>query len=372
VAEPEAVRQAFTRVEPLLDEVQRYVRETLERYCRQHGYIFIDRQKTVSSLAEKLDGGRVRAWSDLDDLYACRIVVPTAPHEDGVVRKLDASFQRAGFRNRSDSRKAPDVFRFDGARWYGRLREETSAGRQPGVGEQLFEVQVVTAFEYAWIAVTHDLVYKGDDVDWRRLRLAAQLKAAVEQIEVLIAAFDPASTAIQESPWQETAAKTTIVDRCKLLARDGLVPETLRPLSWRRFADNVFALVRSYEQNPYRIEDAVRALLDTIDADLRGATPTELPVSGSLFQYVVSVVARDDAPGTLEKFVVVPSRELTDFYGVPDLPKAFVFDGQAAPQIAPGQSADEVAEGAEASGEGPQRGAEGATPGDSAPGTAGD
>ena len=351
MAEPEAVRQAFTRVEPLLDEVERYVRETLERnYCRRQRYIFIDRQKTVSSLAEKLDGGRVRAWSELDDLYACTIVVPTAPHENGVVRKLDASFQRAGFRSRSDVRKAPDVFRFDGARWHGRLREETAADRQPGLGEQLFEVQIVTAFEYAWIAVTHDLVYKGDDVDWRRLRLAAQLKAAVEQIEVLIAAFDPASTAIQESPWKETAAKGMIVDRCKLLAADGLVPETLLPLSWRRFADNMFALVRSYEQNPYRIEDAVRTLLDTVDADLRGASPTELPVSGSLFQYVVSVVARNETPGTLEKFVVVPSRELADFYGVRDLPKAFVFDGQAAAQVASDQLADEATEGADASG----------------------
>lgn len=370
MAEPEAVRQAFTRVEPLLGEVQRYVRETLERhYCRRQGYIFIDRQKTVSSLAEKLDGGRVRAWSDLDDLYACTIVVPTAPHEDGVVRKLDASFQRAGFRNRSDVRKAPDVFRFDGARWYGRLHEETAADRQPGVGEQLFEVQVVTAFEYAWIAVTHDLVFKGDDVDWRRLRLAAQLKAAVEQIEVLIAAFDPASTAIQESPWQETAAKGMIVDRCKLLAADGLVPETLLPLSWRRFADNVFSLVRSYEQNPYRMEDEVRTLLNTIDADLRGATPTELPVSGSLFQYVVSVVARDDTPGNLEKFTVVPSRELTDFYAVPELPKAFVFDGQAAAQGAPGQAADETTEGDDASDERPQQDAEETAPGDDAPAT---
>jgi hypothetical protein len=66
-------------------------------------------------------------------------------------------------------------------------------------GGQLFGVQVVTAFEYAWIAATHDLVHKSDDVDWRRLRLAAQpKKAAVKQIEVLIAAFDPASPAIQE------------------------------------------------------------------------------------------------------------------------------------------------------------------------------
>jgi hypothetical protein len=73
-----------------------------------------------------------------------------------------------------------------------------------------------------------------------------------------------------------------IVDRCKLLVEDGLVPETVRPVSWRRFADNVFALVRTHEQNPRRIEHEVSRLLETIEADLRGATPFELPVSGSV------------------------------------------------------------------------------------------
>jgi hypothetical protein len=331
VADSESVRSAFNRVQPLLSEVQRYVRATLEPYCRKASYIFIDRKKTLGSVVEKLDGGRISAWSDLDDLYACTVVVPTSDHEHGVLRKLDASFEHVRLRSRSDARKAPDVFRFDGARWYGRLREETVAERQPGLGDQLFEVQVVTAFEYAWIAVTHDLVYKADTTDWRRQRLAAQLKAAVEQIEVLIAAFDPASSAIQESPWPETAAKTAIIERCGLLAADGHVPETLQPESWRRFADNVVALVRSYERSPQNTERAVSKLLDVIESDLRGATPLELPLSGTLFQYVVSVVSRDGTDGDLSRFVVVPSRELSDFYGLRTLPLEFHFD-EASPQ----------------------------------------
>ncbi len=338
MAESEAVRQAFARTQPLLEDVQRYVRRTLEPYCRRLNYAFIGREKAVSSLSEKLDGGRVSAWSQLDDLYACTIVVPVTDHEDAVLRKLDASFDRVRVRTRSEARKAPDVFRFDGVRWYGRLRAETAAVRQPGVGDQIFEVQVVTAFEYAWIAVTHDLVYKADNADWRRQRLAAQLKAAVEQIEVLIAAFDSASSAILESPWPETNAKSVIIERCKLLVDDGYVPLTLIPDSWRRFADNVFALVSTYQRNPHRIEDEVKALLDVIEAELCGADPFELPVSGSLFQYVVSVVGRPDTPGTLARFTVVPSRELSDFYGLRDIPLAFEFDGAAAD---PGQRTTE-------------------------------
>jgi ppGpp synthetase/RelA/SpoT-type nucleotidyltranferase len=340
--EPESVRQAFARVEPIIADAQRYVRETLEPYARSHNYLFVDRRKRVDSLSEKLESGRYGRWSELDDLYACTIVVPVSRHEDAVVRKLDASFERITVRSRAEAKKAPDVFRFDGLRWYGTLRAEAAMSRQPGVERFMFEVQVITAFEFAWITVTHDLVYKADNVDWRRQRLAAQLKAAVEQIEVIIGVFDSASVAVLESPWPESAAKAEIIERCQLLVSDGLVPASLVPGSWRRFSDNFISLIRSFERDPNKLVIAVRSVLDAIDADLRAATPFTLPVGGTLFQYILSVVARPDTLGDLSRFVVVPSRELTDVYGVRDLPKPFEFDGPAAPLAAPTESEEPV------------------------------
>lgn len=325
--EPEGIRQAFDRVQPLLVDIQRYVRETLEPYCRTRKYIFFDRIKDLDSLSEKLESGRYRAWSELDDLYGCTIVVPVFAHEDGVLRKLDNSFNRSRVRSRSEAKKAPDVFRFDGIRWYGTLKPEAAAQRQSGVGEVIFEVQVVTAFEYAWITVTHDLVYKADNADWQKERLAAQLKAAVEQIEVIIAAFDTAAVAVLESPWPDSEARTAIIDRCKLLFGDGLVPVTLEPRSWRRFADNFVGLVRSFQRDPERLKSTVVNILEIMDSDLRGADPVSLPVSGTLFEYVLSIVSRPDTPGDLRRFTVVPSRELSDLYKLREIPNSFVFDG---------------------------------------------
>lgn len=329
--EAEGIRQAFDRVQPLLADIQRYVRETLEPYCRSRKYIFFDRTKDLGSLSEKLESGRYSSWSDLDDLYACTIVVPVSAHEDGVLRKLDTSFDRYRIRSRSEAKKAPDVFRFDGVRWYGRIRPEAATLRQPGVGDVIFEVQVVTAFEYAWITVTHDLVYKADNADWQKDRLAAQLKAAVEQIEVIIAAFDTAAVAVLESPWPESEAKKAIIERCKLLAADGLIPVTVEPRSWRRFADNFVSLVRSFQRNPEQLKLAVVEILNTMDSELRGADPVSLPVGGTLFEYVLSIVSKASAPGNLNNFTVIPSHELVDLYGVRDIPKPFVFDGTSIP-----------------------------------------
>jgi ppGpp synthetase/RelA/SpoT-type nucleotidyltranferase len=331
VPSPESVRRAYGQVEPVLTEVSRYVQGTLEPYCREQSYLFIDRIKDLSSLSEKLETGRSNAWSDVDDLYACTVVVPVATHVESVLRKLDSSFRKRRAVMRGDVQKSPDAFRFDGIRWYGTARPEVSDRRQPGFSVQCFEVQVVTAFEYAWISVTHDLVYKSNEVDWRRFRLAAQLKAAVEQIEVLISTFDSASSAVEASPWPATDAAAEVVARCQLLVSDGLVPATLMPGSWRRFAENVCALVGSYERNRQALGSAVATLLDAIDRELRGPDASTLPVSGTLFQYFVAVVGRPDTPGNLNRFTVVPSQELSEIYGLSDLPREFVFDAPAVP-----------------------------------------
>lgn len=338
--EPEGVRQAYSRVQGLLTDVQRYIRETLEPFCANRKYIFSDRVKGLDSLSEKLESGRYKSWAELDDLYACTIVVPVSSHEQAVIRKLDSSFERITMRSRSEAKKAPDVFRFDGIRWYGKMHPDAAAQRQPGLGEIIFEIQVITAFEYAWITVTHDLVYKADNADWKRQRLAAQLKAAVEQIEVIIAAFDTASVAVLESPWPDSNTRAEIIDRCRLLMTDGLIPINLQPTSWRRFADNFVALVRSFERDPAKLQACVSQILDTMDRDLRGATPFLLPVSGTLFQYVISIVARSNTPGNIQRFRIVPSRELSDFYGIRNIPQKFTFDGASEPPTEPSVEGD--------------------------------
>lgn len=331
MSDPESLRRAYERQRPLVDDVARHVGSTLERYCKENGYLFRERTKELTSLVEKLEGGRVLRWSEVDDLYACTVVVPVREHEEKVLRKLDSSFAMKEVRSRAASKKAPDVFRFDGTRWYGRISEAAASTRQQGVGDVIFEVQVVTAFEHAWIAVTHDLVYKADAVDWRQQRLAAQLKAAVEQVEVLISAFESASDAVLLSPWPEVEAKGLIVERFKRLAGDGLIPETILPASWRRFSDNVYSLVKSYARDPEKLPAAVESLISTVEGDLLGADPYRLPQSGTLFQYVVSVVGRQGTDGSLAKFRVVPSRELVDLYEIGALARQFEFDVQPSP-----------------------------------------
>jgi hypothetical protein len=69
---------------------------------------------------------------------------------------------------------------------------------------------VCQAIDHAWIVTTDALSYKAPLIDWKQQRLAAELKATTEKMDLLIAAFHETSVRVQESPWPEIDAKKAI------------------------------------------------------------------------------------------------------------------------------------------------------------------
>lgn len=325
---PESVRNAYDASRSIIESVRKYVSKTLKYFCGDR-YIFRDRTKDLTSLSEKLETGRFGKWSELDDLYACTIVVSVSSSEQEVLEYLRSAFMEVRIRGRSDAKKDPGTFRFDGLRWYGRIRPETADRMLPGVSSFIFEVQVLTAFEYAWCQVNHSLVYKADEVDWKRERLSAQLKAAVEQIEMIIASFDATSSLVPESPWPASDSMKLISSKFKQWMVEGKISDTLQPASWKRFAENVYNIVKQVNRDAP--SQAVHDLLSSVEIELDSADAVSAPTSGTLFQYVLAVVARSGNLNKVRKSYIVQSSELRDVHGVSTVPKPFQFDGVSHP-----------------------------------------
>jgi hypothetical protein len=127
----------------------------------------------------------------------------------------------------------------------GKLRIPENISTDDPLYQIQFEVQVPSAFEHAWSVTTHALTYKGEHVEWNRFRLAAQLKAAVEQLDILILAFEETSSKISKNSWPETQAKTKLSGYFKEKFASGVLPGELYPQDWTRFSDNVYDMVRS-------------------------------------------------------------------------------------------------------------------------------
>lgn len=318
------LRAAYAARTEAIRAVSRHVKGTVAPWAESNGYPFTGRVKTLESLSEKLQSGRYKRWSDIDDLYACTVVLPTAAHEAKAIEFLTKVFRLKEIKARHSTKKEPEVFRFDNTRFIGQVSEFAAESMVPGCERILFEIQLPTAFEWAWMTVTHDRVYKASTVDWGHRRLAAMMRATVEQVDLLAAGFDANAGAVPPSHSAVLGVQSEIVAVAQRLIDEGSISAGLSPGSWSRFGDNVMALARSvnYGQAAEKVNIIKKELTDYVE---RHPSVRQFQ-SGTLFQLVVAAWVERFGVKGLERFPIVHSQELTELLGVSSVPLAFVFD----------------------------------------------
>jgi hypothetical protein len=346
-------RRSFMIVPPVLDryfglhhpyvkKLEEKVEQTVFPYCKANNFAYVGRTKSVESLAEKIESGRFAGWSELDDLFACTMVLPTLKYEDEAIAFLKRVFHEVRLVRRGQMDKMPDVFRFDATRFVGSLRYIVGGEQPPEIFKMKFEVQLRSAFEHAWSVTTHALAYKAATVDWSHLRLAAQLKAAVEQLDSLILTFESTALGITRASWPETTAKAEIAGEFTNLVRDGKIPSEVAAKDWARFSDNFYALLGECSDWPRRTDEKllfVRRALDLLVGEVTRFTLLTFPRSVSLHQLVLGIlVERGWIRSPLRKFTPFVTHELeTLFPAVKELKPCFLFEIQKGePQIPPG------------------------------------
>src|SRR5262245_37040831 len=124
---PSSVRRQFRDAEPDLKLVAEEVKQAVSAYCERSGYPYVGRLKAIDSLAEKLESGRYESWANIDDLFACAVVIPTLDKEPGVLDFLREAFEEVVTRGRHSTQKPPEAFRFEATRFIGRLRASNPA-----------------------------------------------------------------------------------------------------------------------------------------------------------------------------------------------------------------------------------------------------
>ncbi len=274
---PSILERKYNEYSPFLEETARQVKSILVNFCEIQGYAFSSRIKTIESLAEKIETGRFKSWSNLDDLFACTIIIPTLLHEEVVTKFCKNIFQIERTIKRGQNRKSPDTFTFDSTRIYAKLTRSKDINNSNllNIYDITFEIQIKSAFEHAWSVSTHDLVYKNDEIDWRKLRLAAQIKANVEQLDTLILAFEQMSTIITECDDSDLKIKRNLATEINKLFESDKIPAELRPKDMNRFCDNVCRLVPLENK-----KDKITASIQAIKKEINATSNNEIPLKG--------------------------------------------------------------------------------------------
>lgn len=288
---PSDIRRAFEFSEVYVTQIENRVRDIVLSYCEREGYAYVGRKKSLDSLSEKLESGRYGAWSNVDDLFGCTIVVPNLERERAVVDYLHRKFNCLELRARGKTRKSPDSFRFDATRFIGSLVFDPGTVPHPALASLKFEVQIRSAFEHAWSVSMHGLTYKTDEVDWKRKRIAAQIKAMVEQLDQLIVSFETAASPVVESPWPETDYLKAIYERFRSLNDAKAFPQETIPSSWSRFSENLYALLQASKIWPRDFNDRLAFVNDCLDILEIGISKlADFPVSISLHQLALGML----------------------------------------------------------------------------------
>jgi ppGpp synthetase/RelA/SpoT-type nucleotidyltranferase len=288
---PSILERKYNEYYPFLEETAKQVKSILVNFCEVNGYAFSSRIKTIESLAEKIETGRFKSWSNLDDLFACTIIIPNLLHEKEVTKFCKDIFQIEKTTKRGQNPKSPDTFKFDSTRIYAKLRrsEEISNSELLNIYDITFEIQIKSAFEHAWSVSTHNLVYKNDEIDWKKLRLAAQIKANVEQLDTLILAFEQMSNIITECDDSDLKIKRNLSIEINKLFESNKIPAELRPKDMNRFCDNLCRLF-PLENRKHKIAASIQAITQEIDA----TSNNKIPRSISLFQYFLAVLIENN------------------------------------------------------------------------------
>lgn len=309
---PQPLIEAYSRLSSILDVVEERVMQALVNYARPHMYPVIGRKKTIESLAEKIETGRFASFGDIDDLVAFTLIVPHLEHEAKVVDHCRSLFDISTIRQRSSSKKAPDVFRFDSARLYGRLMRPSGheVDGDISIFDVTFELQIRTAFEHAWIVGTHPLVYKTPIVDWGRARLAAQMKAAVEQLDLTLMRFDSLSEGMSASPWPGVSDRKEVAGLMIRLVEEGVVPVEAGPKDVSRFCDNFLEMIRASKKKLGLVE-----ALGIVESGLRSMGHDGFPRSVTMLQVCMALLHKDGAlSGPLQKYTCHITPQLKNIF----------------------------------------------------------
>lgn len=311
---PIEVKQKYEYSYPYITQIEKKVRETIIQYCTENNFAFSGRIKTLESLFEKIETGRFNNWNEIDDVYACSIIVPSLNDEDEVIYFLTQIFKEESIKRRNTSMKAPDVFRFDSTRCIFKLRSNEITSNNE-LNKIKFEIQIKTAFEHAWGVATHSLVYKSDKIDWKLIRLCAQIKANVEQLDMIISGANSIFLELKESHWPEVEIKSITADRIESLFDKEIIPLELIPKDISRFCENIFSLMKCCDGlNLKKPKQCVDSFFQTIESELLKLGILNVPKSISLLQLFAGILFNSKMIVDFKGYIPYISHDLLTFY----------------------------------------------------------
>lgn len=263
-----SIRAIYKELHELHRLLEARVKEAFECSKRKQ-WFFLCRIKEEESFALKLETGRVANPRTMEDFFACTLVVENRGSISEALKVVEEICEIISRRpvEEGKTHKSPEEFCFDDLRLYVKLKTSDQLPSTP-LNDLIFEIQIKTFLQHAWSIATHDLVYKGQNVDWGRARVAYQIKAMLEHAEISVERVDAMAESSLLAVTDEKIRKLkTVIAWLRNTWEEEWLPKDMV-----RLAENILALAQAIKVEPDEIIECVR--LDT--AAGQGATLHDL------------------------------------------------------------------------------------------------
>lgn len=277
---PASVRAVFDDQLEVATRLKDHVDSFVSGIRRQKWH-YESRIKELQSFALKIESGRVRDPRQLEDFFACTLVVTNFKEVSEAVEAVKGLFDLAYKRPKDVARthKQASGFDFDDLRLYLKVKTGAAAPVHTSLVGQVFEMQIKTYLQHAWSIATHDLIYKADDASWAKERVAYQVKAMLEHAELTISEVDnlAASSLVAMEDCRTSELRNFVA-----LVQEKWLPSEL-PSDVRRLAANLQMLCNAVGMSAVELGE----LLDSGKARRGGLHPLNLSPYATVLQYLL-------------------------------------------------------------------------------------
>jgi ppGpp synthetase/RelA/SpoT-type nucleotidyltranferase len=239
-------------------EIYALLKKQVDEFMQVHkdqSWHYVSRLKSLESFALKVETGRYSDPSQLDDFFACTLVVDNLGSMAKAEKLVRRRFKFQERRPQVDTltSKPSDSFRFDDTRLYVRWKDRPIS-KPAGLDGLLFEVQIKSFLAHAWSIATHDLIYKTDEKSWPRERIAFQIKAMLEHAEISILEAKKLSRCTSLKKTDDISQRISSIIR---MVNDLWNPSDL-PQDTKRLAENVDNLIQHVRIDLPRLREVLR------------------------------------------------------------------------------------------------------------------
>ncbi len=279
---PTSVRNGYYGELDAYESLKQQV-DNLLKNKKESGWHYLSRIKKLESYNLKIETGRYTSSTLLDDFFACTLIVEnisSIERAEALVKSIFHISRKRPPTSRKTHKKS-DSFPFDDLRLYAEWKD--SVGQKPtGLDGLIFEVQIKTFLQHAWGIATHDMIYKSDSKNWAQERVAYQIKAMLEHVEISIFEVDniACSSVLNKSDNYTLKVNKILTILDSVWEKDDL------PQDKKRLAETVYSLLSSISVTPNNL----RNYLEQEMTEGRGARLLNLSPYAIIVQSLLNTV----------------------------------------------------------------------------------